>query len=258
MTDKSNSPKSADNTSAADDILRQFHPELFHKRKLDAGSGKAPNESPVDTSANSASAVSDKLASPEPQKKVAKLHVKPKKQRQSLAIPSLGDLLYKFVNFFRDVIDWMASVAANSFLRYIINIYTVIAVIILVPAGYLGYKWWTKPPYFLADECYKCFTEVHSEFFDLRSANASQAEWEDFIEESSDEIEDMVYNLEHTSDVKQRERQVLKWMGGDYLLPMLKKRTGDISHEEEKFQEMLSEITRIRRDRDRSDMHIRY
>ncbi|QDU81271.1 hypothetical protein Pla110_30120 [Polystyrenella longa] len=254
MNNKSNTPDS-NNTSAADDILRQFHPELFHKRKVEEGKGPGGADDFVEQRSSGPATQTP----PPANKQVANIHAKPKKVRkQSPSILSPGDLLYKLTNFIRDAVDAIATLAAGSFLRYIINIYVVIAMAILIPSGYAAYKWYNQPPFFIAEECYNCFTEVHKDYFRLRSANASEAEWNEFIADRGDEIEDMVYNLKNTSDVRQRERQVLMWMGEGYLLPMIKKKTGDIAREEDKFDELMSELNRIRRDREREALHTRY
>ncbi|MAT16652.1 MAG: hypothetical protein CMJ46_15435 [Planctomyces sp.] len=241
------------NTSAAEDILRQFHPELYHKRKLDAGKGQVEESAPVETRSTPAPS-----SAPKKVEKVAPIHARPKARKAPSMSLSPSDWLYRFFNFFRDLIDWIATAAANSFLRYIINIYVVIALIVIVPTAYAGYKWWNKPPHFLADECYECFTTVHDDYFRMRSANASAAEWDGFVAESRDEVEDMVYNLENTSSVRQRERQLLMWIGKSYLLKMLEKRDGDINAEEQQYQTLLRDLHRVRRDRDNMDQRARY
>ncbi|MEZ6047630.1 MAG: hypothetical protein R3C11_19040 [Planctomycetaceae bacterium] len=239
-----------DNTSAAEDILKQFHPELYHKRQLEAGKGKGDSGPPPEVQKTAPPVI----AAPPPK---AKLHAAPKKSAQTPWFLSPSEITFRFSNFVRDLVDFLSSLAASSFLRYIINVYTVIAVVVLVPSGYAAYKWWTKPPYFIAEECMKTFTEVHTEFSRMRTSSASPAEWDEFVEESKEEIDDMVYNLSNTRDVRQRERQVLSWMGG-YLQQMLDARMGDISNPEKEYQTLITEMARLKRDREKQWKPITY
>lgn len=102
-------------TSQADEILKQFHPELFHKKKLDAGKGlKQSSPAPAQTQTK---------AAPKKNIKVAEIHDQGKKSK-ALNRPSfsLSDMMYTITSGLSDLLEGMANLVPRSFIRAVVNI----------------------------------------------------------------------------------------------------------------------------------------
>lgn len=225
----------ADNQSNADDILKQFHPELFHKRKLEAGKGQKPSSQPT----------AEATVAPKKITKVANIHEAPVRKKRTRRIITFSDITYSISSGLSDLLSGMANLVPKTFIKALVNIYTLIALAVLIPAGIYFYTWYNTPPHFYTDHCYKRFAELHTEFKKNRIAGISDDEWNTFISDTEEEMDEMIYNLEHTADVEDQIRQLIMWAGRDSLLRMIQKKGVGTQKEEEAYKRYFDKIKDI-------------
>jgi len=225
----------ADNQSNADEILKQFHPELFHKRKLEAGKSQKTSSQPT----------AEATVAPQKITKVANIHEAPVRKKRTRRIITFSDITYSLSSGLSDLLNGMANLVPKSFIKAVVNIYTAIALAILIPAGIYFYTWYNTPPHFITERCYKRFGEIHTEFKKKRIAGISDEEWNTFITKTEDEMDEMIYDLEHTAGVEDQIRQLIMWAGRDSLLRMVQKKGVGTQKEEEAYQRYFAKIKDI-------------
>jgi len=155
---------------------------------------------------------------------------------------SFGDIMYTLSSGMGDFLNWIANLVPRTFLKALVNIYTAIALAILIPSGIAFYVWYNTPPFYITEHCQKRFAALYNEFSNNRISEISNDEWSSFITATEDEMDEMIANLESTSDVDDQLRQLIMWAGRDNLLVMIQKKGVGTRKEEEAYKRFFAKI----------------
>jgi hypothetical protein len=245
--EKAAASEKAATANSAEDIIRKMRPDLYaHKHAGGLGAGR-----------------SDDLESRgggRPSAEVAEVHVatkqkkekKPKKERSAVfqfsLLDSVREIPYSLTDGLRSFVGWVADHIPRWMTRWTILHTLVVAVAAIGTGVYIALAMnpETNPDQYIYDE----LTAIYDEYRAHLDGQVS-GDIEAFRADAIERVDDVIHDLEKTTDVYGRQRQHLRWAAQSNLKPFLLDQ--DARDKESDFKRHMAEVKRVWSDNERRE-----